>query len=91
MDPKCHNPFFFGGKHIKLAIAEPDLIHTPPLSSIKSDISHSVNAVIPLLVVFGVFRIYGHQIIMFPLPYNLNRANVTVSFSDLLPPCYIKS
>ena len=46
--------------------------------------------VIPLLVIFGVFWIYGHQIIMFLLPYNLNWANVTVSFSYLLSPLQIK-
>ena len=90
MNSKFHSPFFFGGEHIKLTIAEPECVHLLPFPSIKGDISHSVNAVIPLLVIFGVFWIYGHQIIMFLLPYNLNWANVTVSFSYLLSPLQIE-
>ena len=91
MNPKCNNPFFFGREHIKLTIAKFKSVDSLPIPTIKGNISHSVNAVISLLIIFVVFWIYGHQIIMFLLPYNLNRANMTISFSDLLSPCYIKS
>ena len=61
MYSECYSPFFFGREHIKLTIAESMFVDSLPFTSIKSDISHSVNAVISLLIVFDVFRIDGHQ------------------------------
>lgn len=82
MNSKFHSPFFFGGEHIKLTIAEPECVHLLPFPSIKGDISHSVNAVIPLLVIFGVFWIYGHQIIFaFNIPISLDFFLFSESFS----------
>ena len=39
MNSKFHSPFFFGGEHIKLTIAEPECVHLLPFPSIKGDIS----------------------------------------------------
>ena len=50
----------FSREHIELTIAKSKFVDWLPLPIVKGNISHSVDAVISLLIVFGVFWIYGH-------------------------------